>query len=215
MDNEPAESSATNRYFTESGNCDDEVTLNFDDDTKLFVSRNFLRYASPVFEAMFTSDFIEKEHNSVDLKGKDYEDVLEFLLCVHPRILKDVTETNVLRVAPLAEEYQVTSVIEICHRCMEAILSRSVEKASSKSCHLYHAEPLKDCIEVLTTAVHLNCEDLVEKGVKTIAKFGHIHYIRNHPNPGTSYSIAEETRLSFEKIGMYESFQSDSGRNQV
>jgi hypothetical protein len=76
--------------FTESGECDDEITLVFDNNNKLFVSKNFLRYASPVFKAMFDHDCKEKKENSVSLTGKNYDDFLEFLLCIHPRISKPV-----------------------------------------------------------------------------------------------------------------------------
>ena len=77
--------------FTESGRCDDEITLVFDEDKKLYASKNFLRYASPVFEAMFTFGWKEGKENCVELKGKQYDDFLEFLLCIHPRVFKPVT----------------------------------------------------------------------------------------------------------------------------
>lgn len=83
--------------FTESGQRDDEVILAFKDEEKLFVSRNFLSYASPVFEAMFSKDFIEKQENKVNLESKEYEDFLDFLLCLHPGLQKEVdgNEKNV------------------------------------------------------------------------------------------------------------------------
>ncbi|XP_060558066.1 uncharacterized protein LOC132718386 [Ruditapes philippinarum] len=104
--------------FTESGEFDNEITLVFDNSNKLYVSKNFLRYASPVFKAMFDHDWQEKKENLVSLTGKNYDDFLEFLLCIHPRISKPITETNVLQVVSIADEYQVTSVIKKCKETM-------------------------------------------------------------------------------------------------
>jgi hypothetical protein len=64
--------------FTESGECDDEITLVFDNSNKLYVSKNFLRYASPVFKAMFDHDWQEKKENLVSLTGKNYNDFSNF-----------------------------------------------------------------------------------------------------------------------------------------
>jgi hypothetical protein len=77
--------------FIERGQCEDEIMLVFDNSNKLCVSKNFLRYASPVFKTMFDHDCKEKKENSVSLTGKNYDDFLEFLLCIHPRILKPIT----------------------------------------------------------------------------------------------------------------------------
>ena len=77
--------------FTVERKCDDEVILLFDDGQKLFVSQYFLSIASPVFLKMFASDFKEKQTGSVKLKGKTYDDVLEFLLILHPCEDKHVT----------------------------------------------------------------------------------------------------------------------------
>ena len=76
--------------FVESGTCSDEIVLTFDEGNELYVSQNFLSYASPIFEAMFQKGFKEIEERTVRLKGKDREDVLELLKCIHPAILKPV-----------------------------------------------------------------------------------------------------------------------------
>jgi hypothetical protein len=76
--------------FVETGECSDEIALKFDDENALYVSKNFLSYASPVFKAMFQEGFKESEEKTVNLKGKKYEDMLELLLCIHPAVLKPV-----------------------------------------------------------------------------------------------------------------------------
>lgn len=70
--------------FLTSGACSDEIVLRFDDGNKLYVSENFLSYASPVFRAMFEHQFKESETREVEMKGKSFEDFHEFLLCLHP-----------------------------------------------------------------------------------------------------------------------------------
>ena len=75
--------------FSNSGECTDEVVLVFDDEEKLYVSENFLSYASPVFKAMFHHD-CKEETKEVDMKGKDREDFQEFLLCLHPAVQKPI-----------------------------------------------------------------------------------------------------------------------------
>lgn len=70
--------------FRQSGDRDDEIILRFAMDKQLYVSRNFLCYASPVFEAMFKPGFKEQKENCVNMTGKSYEDVLMLLMCIHP-----------------------------------------------------------------------------------------------------------------------------------
>ena len=70
--------------FTIEGKCDDEVTLLFDDGQKLYVSRYFLCLVSPVFSSMFTLEFKEKQTGIVELKDKTYDDMLRFILILHP-----------------------------------------------------------------------------------------------------------------------------------
>ncbi|XP_053388619.1 uncharacterized protein LOC128551731 [Mercenaria mercenaria] len=105
-----ANAETTFTSFTEKGLCRDEVKLVFDDERELFVSENFLSLSSPVFKAMFSNDFIEKNEMTVRLPGKSYEDFLEFLMCIHPAVQKPIDESNAVRMVPIAEEYQVPSI---------------------------------------------------------------------------------------------------------
>ena len=78
--------------FTQAGVYDDEIILDFEgkDKKKLYVPKNFLTVASPVFEAMFKHDLKEKAEKAVKMTGKSYDDFLEFLMCIHPRFLKEI-----------------------------------------------------------------------------------------------------------------------------
>ena len=80
-----------NNPFTQ-GKYSDEIELKFDDGKSLFVSENFLAFASPVFERMFRSDFKEKNSRCIIMTGKDYSAFLEMLLHMHPRIRKKLPD---------------------------------------------------------------------------------------------------------------------------
>ena len=77
------------RPFEDSGECFDEVVFNFEDGKKLYVSQNFLLYASPVFKAMFQGEFREKESKEISMKHES-GDILDLLLCLHPGVQKPI-----------------------------------------------------------------------------------------------------------------------------
>jgi hypothetical protein len=56
------------------------------DGHKLYVHREVLAAWSPVFKAMFTRDFKEKEMNEIELPGKQMDDFVELLYCMYPPI---------------------------------------------------------------------------------------------------------------------------------
>lgn len=58
---------------------------------KLFVSKVILAVSSPVFNAMFYSNFKEKDANEVLLSDKKYDDVVTFLKCIYPDYVQTIT----------------------------------------------------------------------------------------------------------------------------
>ncbi|KAL3881414.1 hypothetical protein ACJMK2_027859 [Sinanodonta woodiana] len=84
----------------------------------LYVSKSFLATISPVFRLMFESDFKEKKVDVLPLPGKKYEDVLTFLQCLNPRVLRTVNYADIRGVLPLAHEYQVQGLLEECKHCL-------------------------------------------------------------------------------------------------
>ncbi|XP_045202125.2 uncharacterized protein LOC123555593 [Mercenaria mercenaria] len=170
--------------FTEGGKCLDEVRLVFDDQQELFVSQNFLILSSPVFEAMFKNEFKEKQSKTVNLTGKNYADFLEFLMCIHPGFLNPITESNVLRIAPIAEEYQVASIVTSCKSLMKNWLDKELQVAKrSSTSTLEHVVPARQCLTILTTALSLNYETETAYAVDTIAKLPHrIYYGSYRPD---------------------------------
>ncbi|XP_061168273.1 uncharacterized protein LOC133177210 [Saccostrea echinata] len=73
-----------------------------------------LSIASPVFKAMFSSDFKEKNAKEIELPGKTYWDFEKFLMCLSPDKNLDLDDDIIERLLPLAQEYQVNSIIRKC-----------------------------------------------------------------------------------------------------
>ncbi|XP_022789575.1 BTB and MATH domain-containing protein 36-like isoform X2 [Stylophora pistillata] len=82
---------------------------------KFHVHRQILSLNSPVFEAMFKSQFKEATANEIPLPGKKPNEVLDFLLKVYgPHYTKTevhITMGNVEHLLHLSDEYQVTEPI--------------------------------------------------------------------------------------------------------
>lgn len=87
---------------------------------KLYVHREVLAAWSPVFKAMFTRDFKEKEMSEIELPDKKMDDFVELLYCMYPPI-KSVSDSNVHQLLPLAEEYQI---LEVKKKCEEFLLTK-------------------------------------------------------------------------------------------
>ena len=58
---------------------------------ELHASKTVLMMCSPVFEAMFQNDCIEKTTSRVNLPGKEFKIVLEFLRFLHPQVRGKIT----------------------------------------------------------------------------------------------------------------------------
>ena len=63
--------------------CESDVTLVVEG-KKLHVHKAVLSLHSPVFGAMFTADFAEKDAKEIRLPGKTYDAMLQFLLQMYP-----------------------------------------------------------------------------------------------------------------------------------
>ncbi|CAD5121137.1 DgyrCDS9673 [Dimorphilus gyrociliatus] len=83
---------------------------------------------SPVFRAMFSKNFKEKDAEEIELPGKFYDAILQFCKVVHPpcseingSVYINIKE-NVHLLLPLVQEYQMDNLIE---RCEQYLLSES------------------------------------------------------------------------------------------
>ncbi|XP_060596100.1 uncharacterized protein LOC132750171 [Ruditapes philippinarum] len=193
--------------FTAPGKCLDEVRLVFDDQQELYVSQNFLILSSPVFEAMFKNDLKEKQQSAVLLKEKSYTDFYEFLMCIYPGTLKPVTEANVLRIVPIAEEYQVDSIIQSCKSVMKNWLEKdyvSAKKLYNNSCN-YHVVQTRQCLSILATSLPLNYKSLVDNAVDMLAKMPHrIYYGSYGPDTLDTYCQSYKLNVNGKQITVRE-----------
>ncbi|XP_060566354.1 uncharacterized protein LOC132725274 [Ruditapes philippinarum] len=130
---------------------------------------------------MFKNDFKEKQQSAVLLKEKNYTDFHEFLMCIHPGTLKPVTESNVLLIVPIAEEYQVDSIIQSCRSFMKKWLDKEYVSAKRNGDHYFHfVVPTRHCLSILTTSLALNYKSLVDNAVDMLAKLSHRIYYGSH-----------------------------------
>lgn len=113
------------RFVKENGQFDFTLVV---ENHKIHVSKAVLCIASPVFRTMFESDFKEKDQKEVELHGKKYDDVIEFLCCLYPDRQSSVTENTVYEVLPLASEYQVRLLED---RCDDALIEIVKKKHSA------------------------------------------------------------------------------------
>lgn len=83
----------------------------------------------------------------------------------------------------IAEEYQVTTIIKKCQETMLSCLSDSLLQAKTSGQRYYHkhVEFLRFCLRIVATAHALCYNNVVNSSVKTIAKFGHNLYNKEHP----------------------------------
>ncbi|KAL4233387.1 hypothetical protein ACF0H5_008068 [Mactra antiquata] len=133
-----------------SKTCPADLTLIIED-RPLLVNKSLLAHTSPVFDTMLSGDFIEKDKQTVILTGKKFNDFVEFMRCMSPRINKKVTLDNVFSVLPLAHEYQVKRLIAKCEKTLIKHLSETAET------ELY---------KLLKIATMYNLEDLTAKCIE-------------------------------------------------
>lgn len=90
---------------------------------KLYGSRTILGIHSPVFRAMFGSNFRERNEEDIPLPGKRYDDVLLFMKFLLPKCSPEVTVENFRILVPLAHEYQIHDLMKNCDRFVENFVS--------------------------------------------------------------------------------------------
>ncbi|GMR55040.1 hypothetical protein PMAYCL1PPCAC_25235, partial [Pristionchus mayeri] len=87
-----------------------DISLMIDGD-KIYVSKQILAAASPVFRSMFYSEFAEKNKNEVKLKDVDKNEFIEFLHVIYPQNW-NLTDSSVEGILKLSDRFQVKGVIE-------------------------------------------------------------------------------------------------------
>jgi hypothetical protein len=136
--------------FTEKTWKDDFVLIV--ENKRLHVAKAILAYASPVFDAMFQTEFKEKNSSELELPEKKVEDLQHFLRCIYP-LQAEISSENVNAVLPLAEEYQVSNLKTKC----EAFLLERVNGTISSD-ELYRV--LEQASLYNMTCLLQNCVDV-------------------------------------------------------
>lgn len=82
---------------------------------KLFVNKAYLALYSPVFYAMFFSNFQEREKTQIELEDVILEEFRELLNVIYP-CHKPVTAENVEYLLELGDKYEIQYVMDECER---------------------------------------------------------------------------------------------------
>lgn len=94
---------------------------------KLHVHKQLLTDNSPVFKRMLESDFKEKHQKEIPLPGKRIKDFEEFLWTLYQPGDRPITKDNVFKILPLADEYQASTIMNIC----ESFIIQSLQQVTS------------------------------------------------------------------------------------
>lgn len=122
--------------------------------SKLYVPRGALALYSPVFERMLYGDFKEANANSVDLKEKKLNDVLELFQVLFPLpVRKPVDDNNVDTMLSFADEYDIDDLKNSCRQALlqqitnlslgDVEVFKIIQKASKK---FWFTDVIKKCI---------------------------------------------------------------------
>lgn len=83
------------------------------EEKKLHVHSNILSFFSPVFKSMFNSGFRESKTKTVDMKDKNYDDVVNLLKMIYPQHGIDLWQATISELQvmmTLIEEYMIKSL---------------------------------------------------------------------------------------------------------
>nr|XP_034315577.1 kelch-like protein 40 [Crassostrea gigas] len=183
---------------------------------QIHVNKNVLCEHSPVFNTMFNSNFKEGTAKEIVLQDKKATDVVEFLKCFYPNMEHPITEKNVLRVLPLAHEYQ-SPLVEDCENFMIAMCKPGTRLTVSTLLDYILAGEKYDLTMFLETAVafcaRINFHVLNGKSIEQINIANSLGIKRNKYfeekllNPNIS--------LKFSKVGLKTQFAIAKKRVQL
>jgi hypothetical protein len=170
--------------------------------TKLYVAKVILSLSSPVFDAMFQSDFKEKSSDELELPGKKLTDVLEFLRCIYPNQRAQINRDNARAILPLLEEYLV---FQHKSRCELVLLETITEETSTdellqllKEACLYDLKALRArCIFLISSRP---CDALDESYCESFPSASALNEIFVNVNATMKNKLAEFEQVAEEHI---------------
>ena len=129
---------------------------------KIYVSRVALEIISPAFETLFSEQMLIGEELVVEIQGKTYEDFVEFLACIYPGKMHEVTSINVHKILPLAFEYDVNMLKKKC----ESVLIDEMSKADVGESFIVKC--IKAADPFLLSVRQLGLDEIVKHRLKEI-----------------------------------------------
>lgn len=84
------------------------------EEQKLHVHRWVLSRFSPVFDKMFSSNFLEKSKTEIALPGKKHDEFQVLMLMVYSLAERPITIENCFYLLKLADEYQMEFLLQKC-----------------------------------------------------------------------------------------------------
>lgn len=81
---------------------------------RLYAHRLILSQWSPVFKAMFESEFLEREAAEIHLPQKSCQEVVDLLQYLYPPCADVIDDANVRHLLKLADEYQIMVLKKRC-----------------------------------------------------------------------------------------------------
>lgn len=99
-----------------------------------------------------------------------------------------------LRIIPIAEEYQVQSVVSKCKAFMKSWLNKAADSASIV-CLIGQIPHFRTCLRILEMVNMLNYEDDITYSVSTVAKFGHDLLVEGRSLSTSRYGITLDAEV--------------------
>ncbi|KAL9968618.1 hypothetical protein ACROYT_G020730 [Oculina patagonica] len=138
---------------------DSDVILVVEDE-KFHVHRLILSMNSPVFKAMFKSQFKESTANEIPLPEKKASEVLDFLKQIYFQYIEErveVTMENIEHLLKLSDEYQVKLVFNPCVKFLEDQLKTKANVMKILTlAELYNLDNVRQSCNDLLTDMTLN-----------------------------------------------------------
>uniref|UniRef100_A0A0K0F8R9 BTB domain-containing protein n=1 Tax=Strongyloides venezuelensis TaxID=75913 RepID=A0A0K0F8R9_STRVS len=98
--------------FKESQNLASDIAMNIDG-INIMVNKDYLSLYSPVFKAMFFSNFAESNMKEITIKDVDVDEFIELLEVIYPSH-KPISAVNVEFLLELGDRFEISYVLDQC-----------------------------------------------------------------------------------------------------
>lgn len=100
--------------FNQSQNLASDIAMNIDG-INIMVNKDYLSLYSPVFKAMFFSNFAESNMKEITIKDVDIDEFIELLEVIYPSH-KPISADNVEFLLELGDRFEISYVIDQCEK---------------------------------------------------------------------------------------------------